>query len=47
MRDHHFYIIVALLLLVLFCLMNHTEGFDYNSPNWKIINKSLSDSTHM
>jgi hypothetical protein len=27
MRDHHLYIILALLLLVLYCMMNHTEGF--------------------
>jgi hypothetical protein len=27
MRDHHFYIIIALLLLILYCMMNHREGF--------------------
>jgi hypothetical protein len=37
MRDHHMYIIFALLLLVLYCMMNHSrrysdlEGFGFNS----------------
>jgi len=43
MRDHHFYIIVALLLLILYCMMNHSrtysdsDGFIGLSRNW--INK--------
>jgi hypothetical protein len=27
MRDHHFYIIVALLLLVLYCMMYHSKSY--------------------